>query len=89
MTKIIYDCIVRITLTYGSIIGTGVVIAGIAHLFMSHDAMGASAVIGVGMAAIVGRSALEKLKPGDMGGGIPTQKPKPITKPQETQNEAI
>ena len=85
MTKIIYDLVVRITLTYGSIIGTGVVIAGIVYLFLSKDAMGASAIIGVGMAAIVGRSALEKLKPGDMGGGIPKQTPKPITTPQEEQ----
>lgn len=85
MAKIIYDCIVRITLTYASIVGTGVVIAGIVHLFLSNDAMGASAILGVGMAAIVGRSALEKMKPGDMGGGIPVRKPAPITIPQETK----
>ena len=85
MAKIVYDLVLRITLTYGSIVGTGVIIAGIVYLFLIKDAIGASAVLGIGGAMVVGRSALEKLRPGDMGGGIPSQQPKP----KKAQEELI
>jgi len=50
----------KLTINYGTIIGTIVVVAGILHLFMSRDATGAAAIIGLGLGAVLGRTWLQK-----------------------------
>jgi len=81
MTKIVYDLIIKITLTYGSITGTGVIIAGLVYLFLTRDGASSIGIVTVGAGLVIGRSALEKIKMGDVGGGSKTLKP--ITKPSE------
>lgn len=86
MAKVIYDLVVRITVTYGSIVGTILALAGVVYLFIYHDATGAIGMATIGGSMVVGRSALEKFKAGDSGGSKleVTQTPKP-KKIQEEQ----
>ena len=87
MARMIYDFTCRITLTYGSIVGTALCIVGVVHLFTTKDATGALGMATIGSGLIIGRSALEKFKPGDCGGGIPTQTPKAIQVTPKTGQE--
>ena len=81
MAKVVYDLVLKITLTYGSIVGTGVIITGLVYLFITRDGASSIGIVTVGAGLVIGRSALEKFKMGECGGGSP----KPITKPQEEQ----
>jgi hypothetical protein len=50
----------KLTINYGTIIGTAIVLAGIVHLFISKDATGATAFVTVGVGAILGRTWLQQ-----------------------------
>jgi len=51
---------VKISIRYGTIIGTIIVLAGIVHLFISQDALGAASVIAIGIGAILGRAWMQQ-----------------------------
>jgi hypothetical protein len=74
MVKIITEFAIKLSLTYGSLIGTVLVGAGIFYLFMQNDATGAIGLCTVGSSLILGRSLVDKMPNG--AGGC-AQKPVP------------
>ena len=69
MAKIIYDITVRLMITYAMLVGTGIIISGMIYMFINKNPLESSAVIGIGAAMIVGKSAIEKFAPNGNGNG--------------------
>jgi uncharacterized membrane protein len=74
MAKIITEFAIKITINYGCIIGTVLVLAGIYYLFAKNEAVGAASICTIGSSLILGRSLVDKM-PNGAGGGA--QKPIP------------
>lgn len=64
MAKIIADVVIKIVITYGSIIGTLIVIAGIVHLFCAKDGGTSIGIVTVGATLVFGRSLTEVIGSG-------------------------
>jgi len=62
MAKMIFEVVVKFTLTYSCFIGTIVIGAGITYLFMFRDVPGGCGLCSIGGAMVVGRSAIDKFK---------------------------
>ena len=56
MVKIVYDIIVKLTLTYSSLIGTGIIVAGLCYLFIYHDGGASVGIVTVGAGLVLGRA---------------------------------
>lgn len=59
MAKMVVEFVLKITLTYGSLIGTLIVMAGIGHLFFSADGGTSVAMVTVGAGLILGRAVAD------------------------------
>lgn len=72
---LLYKCFINLTITYGMIVGTVIIVTGLVYMFLRGNPLEVSAVIGIGAAMIVGKSAIEKWAPNGNGNGCKNGQP--------------